>query len=216
MVYAGLALIAIAALAIFFSMNSASEKLPTAGDYVKLSMPATTEAGKVNIMIFMKFDCPHCYDLHADMPQIVNKYGSNLSITYVPIVWSSQPGQPGQSTKSIEAYIIADQMGKGSEMIDAMFNEAHAEIVNGKTVNGNLMVMEDVATMERVAASIGLGADFNAKLEGDDAKNAALENLKLMVRYNVQGTPTIIINGNLLVNPPSLKNMDTIISSLLS
>ena len=215
LIYAGLAVLLIAVLAVY-ALNSSStpnkpkEKLPTAGGYVELNKPTTYEPGKVKITEFMKFDCPFCYRLHKNLPQLLEKYGNNVTITYVPIVW------PGQSTKSIEAYIIAEQMGKGAEMQDALFNESNVEGLWDEGKENNVIMMESVPILERVAASIGLGSDFNTKLEGGDARKTALANLDLMSKYSVDGTPTIIINGNLKVNPPTAANLDTVINSLLS
>ncbi|NJD77538.1 MAG: hypothetical protein FIB08_10660 [Candidatus Methanoperedens sp.] len=211
--YAVFALLVIAALVVFISLNKApenpKEKLPTTGDFVKLDKPTTYEPGKVKIMEIMKFDCPHCYDLHKNMPQLLKKYGDKATITYVPIVW------PKQSTKSIEAYIIAEEMGKGEEMQDALF-ESQA-LYQAKSPNG-MDIMESVPAIEIVAARIGLGADFNAKLESGYARNASLENLKIMRGYNVEvvGTPLVIMNGNLKVNHNPVTNLDTVIGSLLS
>lgn len=204
LVYAGLAALVIAALVIFFTLGTSpeklQEKLPTAGEYVKLQQPGTYEHGKVKIMVFMKFDCPHCYELDKNMPQLLQKYGDKVQVTYVPIVW------PKQSTKSIEAYIIAERMGKGEEMRVALFR---AKFEKG------MDVMESALALEDVAAGIGLGADFNAKLESGDGKKGAQANLALMNKYGVQGTPTVVINGNLDVNP-AIANLDTVIGSLLS
>ncbi len=221
-VYAALALLVIAALVGFISLNKAPEKapekpiekLPAVGEFKKLDKPTTYEAGKVKIMEIMKFDCPHCYDLHKNMPQLLKKYGDNVTITYVPIVW------PKQSTKSIEAYIIAEEMGKGEEMQDALF-ESQA-LYQAKSQNG-MDIMESVPAIEIVAARVGLGADFNTKLESGYARNAALENLKIMREYDVDnpdpkigGTPQVIINGNLKVVHEPISNLDTVIGSLLS
>lgn len=203
LVYAGLAALVIAALVIYFSSTAPEkpqEKLPTAGEYVKILQSSTYEPGKVKIMVFMKFDCPHCYELDKNMPQLLQKYDDKVQVTYVPIVW------PKQSTKSIEAYIIAEQMGKGEEMRVALFR---AMFENG------MDVMESTLALEDVAASIGLEVDFNAKLKGGDGKNGAQANLGLMNKYGVQGTPMVVINGNLDVNP-AIANLDTVISSLLS
>lgn len=201
LIYLGLAVLIIAALAVYFSANheAPEEKLPAAGEYVKLNLPTTYEPGKVKIIEFLKFDCSHCYDLHKNLPQLLEKYGDNVSITYVPIVWQ------GQSTKSIEAYIIAEQMGKGEEMQDALFN---ALWVN------KMDVMESTIALENAAASIGLGPEFNKELEGNNARALALANLQNMTRYGVQGTPTVIINGNLQVTP-TVTNLDAVIGSLL-
>jgi protein-disulfide isomerase len=199
-IYLGLAVLFIAAVAIYFTSTPPQTPQNTTQD---IFQPAP---GKVKIVEFLKFNCPFCYNLHTNLPQILEKYGDNVTITYVPIVW---PGR--ESTKSIEAYIIADQMGKGKEMQDALFNEAAAEgLTQGKE---DLMVMDNVQTLEKVAASIGLGADFNAKLEGGDAKDAALSNLALMAKYNVDSTPTIFVNGKRIGS--TANDLDKSLSSLL-
>ncbi len=201
LVYIGLAVLVIAALMLLVVQEKPVEKLPTAGEYVKLNLNTSYEPGKVKIIEFLKFDCSHCYDLHKNMPQLLEKYGDNVTITYVPVVF------PGQSNKSIEAYIIAEYMGKGEEMRDALFK---AKFIEG------MDVMESTLALENVAASIGVEEDFNAQLEGNDARTEALAKLELMNKYGVQGTPTVIINGNILVNPPTIANLDTVIGSLLT
>lgn len=199
-VYVILAVLFIAAVAIYFTSTPPQTPQNTTQD---IFQPAP---GKVKIVEFLKFNCPFCYNLHTNLPQILEKYGDNVTITYVPIVW------PGESTKSIEAYIIADQMGKGKEMQDALFNEAAAEgLTQGKE---DLMVMDNVQTLEKVAASIGLGADFNKKLEGGDAKDAALSNLALMAKYNVDSTPTIFVNGKRIGS--TANDLDTSINATIS
>ncbi len=204
--YVVLSLVIIAALAIYFFNSGASnsgnnptdicQKLNlTSPGCRQLDKPAGNMSGKIEILEFLKFDCPHCIKLHNNLPQLLSRYGNKINITYIPIVF------PKQSTKSIEAYIIADQMGKGNEMQDALFNEAQAEISNGKVIGSNLMIMESVPALESVAASIGLGEDFNRELENGVAKDAAQKNLRLMNDYGIDGTPTLVINGNVVVTP---------------
>jgi len=50
------------------------------------------------------------------MPQLLKKYGDKVEIIYIPINFR------GQSTKSVEAYLIAEEMGKGDEMLNALFD----------------------------------------------------------------------------------------------
>ncbi|HLB72307.1 MAG: thioredoxin domain-containing protein [Candidatus Methanoperedens sp.] len=191
LIYVGLAVIVIAAFAYYFFSNPAPD---ISQDIFQ------PEPGKVKIAEFLKFDCSHCYDLHKEMPQLLEKYGDKVDIRYIPIVW------PGQSTRSIEAYIIAEQMGKGEEMRDALFQ---AKFVKG------MDIIESFAAIENAASSIGLGDDFKSKLENGDAGKEALSNLALMRKYNVQGTPTIIIDGYLHVEP-TIASIDSNISALLA
>jgi protein-disulfide isomerase len=191
--YVGLAVLFIAAVAIYFISNPSQKPQDTTSNIFQHA------PGKVKVVEFMKFDCIHCYNLHNEMPKILKKYGDKVNITYIPIVF------PGQSTRSVEAYIIAQQMGKGDEMQNALFT---AKFVNGTDI------MQSIPALENTAASIGLGTDFNSKLESGDAKQAAQANLALMAEYNIQDTPTIFVNGK--QTGPLATDLDTSINATLN
>ncbi len=193
-----LALLVILALGIYL-LNTGEKTPAIAGKYSKLNNPSTSEPGKVKIMEFLNFNCGHCYELKKSMPPLLQKYGNKVEITYIPINFSKQ------STKSVEAYIIAKQMGKGDEMYDALFTARFEK---------NMDIMESTIAIETVASGIGLGPDFNQKFESGAAAKEALDNLKLANDYHIDGTPTVIINGNLVVEP-AIENLDMVIGSIL-
>lgn len=174
--------------------------------------PSTYEPGKVKIIEFLKFNCGHCFSLNPQLPALKKKYGDNLSITYKPMLWRSMP-QDQAFRKSIEAYILAERMEKGEEMKDALFK---ALFVDKKDLSSELVLGD-------IAKSAGLGEDFSAALKRGDAKDEAEANIRLAESFQVDETPTIIINGNLKVTPAMTNedmdamagNLDTIVASLL-
>jgi len=208
MIYAGIALLVIIAAVAYISSDRPTDLLTDAysfesttpaqstGAYSSLDLNPS-EPGKVRIVEFMKFDCDHCYNLNKEMPQILKNYGDRVEIIYLPISFQ------GQSIKSIEAYLIAKEMGKGKEMRDALF-KARFE--------SNRDVMESMLVIKDVAASIGLGPDFNSKLENGYAEKAALKNNAYAGMYKIEGTPAVLINGK-EVNVPDI---NATISSTLS
>ncbi|HEY9205659.1 MAG TPA: DsbA family protein [Candidatus Methanoperedens sp.] len=218
-VYIGLALLVIVALGLYFSMNTApagtsQEKLPSAGKYVKLTDKTTTyEPGKVKMTEFLKFNCGHCYALNQQLPALKKKYGDKLVITYNPMLWRTVANDP-PFRKSIEAYILAERMGKGDEMKDALFN---AMFIDKKDITSEI-------TLSDIAASIGLGSEFSTALKNGDAKDEAEADIRLAESFQVDETPTVIINGNLKITPALTNedmgqmeaNLDTIIGSLLT
>lgn len=215
LIYAGLALLVIAALVIYSSSPAAEpppEKLPAAGKYVKLNKLSTYEPGKVKITEFLKFNCGHCYTLNPQLPALQKKYGDKLSITYKPMLWRTVVQDQGMR-KSIEAYILAERMEKGEEMKDALFK---ALFVDKKDLSSELVLGD-------IAKSVGLGEDFSAALKNGDAKDEAEANIRLAESFQVDETPTIIINGNLKVTPALTNedmtamagNIDAIVASLL-
>lgn len=216
MIYAGLAILIIAVLGFFILNNNSTPetpgKVPTEGKFIKLNKPSTYEPGKVKIVEFMKFGCGHCYALNQKMPELKKKYGDKLEVTYKPMLWRSLPADAG-SRKSIEAYILAERMGKGEEMKDALFN---AIFVDKKDLSSQFVLID-------IAESVGLGEDFAAALEKGDAKEEADMNIALAEGFEVGFTPTLIINGNLKIDPTLTNentnlmndNLDRVIGSLL-
>jgi thiol:disulfide interchange protein DsbA len=216
LVYAGLALLVIAALVLYFSSTAqekSQEKLPTAGKYVKINKPSTYEPGKIKITEFLKFNCGHCYALNPKITALKKKYGDNLSITYKPMLWRSVP-QDQAFRKSIEAYILAERMNKSEEMKDALFK---AMFVDNKDLSSEIVLGD-------IARSVGLGEDFITALKTGEAKDEAEANIRLAESFQVDETPTIIINGNLKVTPAMTNedmtamasNIDAIVVSLQS
>ena len=192
-----LALLVISGLAIYF-LNSGEKNAEQPSDnFEKLN--TTVEPGKVNIIEFLNFGCTHCNDLRKDMPRLLQKYGDKVEITYIPINF------PKQSTKSVEAYLIAEQMGKGDEMLNALFDAQF---------NKGMDILESTIAIETAADSIGLGADFNQKLESGAMKNAANYNLRLANDYKIDGTPSVYINGE-FQGDYSIINLDKVVGSLL-
>lgn len=217
LIYAGAAVLIIAALAVYIYTSPAPvkppEKLPSAGKYLQIDKPTTYEAGKVKMTEFLKFNCGHCYSLNQQLPAIKKKYGENLTITYKPMLWLSVPADL-TFRKSIEAYILAERMGKGEEMKDALFN---AEFVDKKDLSSEIVLGD-------IARSVGLGDEFATALKNGDAKTEADADIRLAETFQVDETPTIILNGNLKLNPSltnedmtqMTQNLDTVIGSLLS
>jgi predicted DsbA family dithiol-disulfide isomerase len=228
-VYVGLAVLIIAALAVYtYSTSNTTEsssgnlkgKVPTAGKFGTMNKPSTYELGKVKITEFLKFNCGHCYALNQKIPDLKNKYGDRLEITYKPMLWKGVKGDPAFK-KSIEAYILANRTGKGEEMKDALFK---AMFVENRDITSELQLGD-------IGKSVGLGDEFNTALKNGDATDEADANIKLAESLPVDETPTIIINGNIKVTSSMTddvnknandnfiifyNNLDTIINSSLN
>lgn len=180
--------------------------------YIRLNRPSTYEPGKVKITEFLKFNCGHCNVFNPQLHNLKQKYGDQLEITYRPMLWRTLP-QDQYFRKSIEAYIIAERMGKGAEMKDALFA---ALFVDRKDLTSEIVLGD-------IARSVGLGDDFITALKEGDAEDEAEENIRLAESFQVDETPTVIINGNLKVTPAMTDgdinqmtdNLNTIIGSLL-
>lgn len=140
------------------------------GKYTLLSGNPGSYQGKVVATEFLSFYCDHCYGLEKRMPAILEKYGERLQVMYKPIVWS------GQSTTSVEAHIIAEQLGTEKEMREALFN---AQFKEGKDIS-------DINELKRIAAGIGIGEEVYLNEYG--TLNDAIQNIEHFIEevYNLK------------------------------
>ncbi|NOZ82512.1 MAG: thioredoxin domain-containing protein, partial [Euryarchaeota archaeon] len=131
-----------------------------------------------------------------------------LRFVYKPIVWGEQ------SIKTAEAYILAERYGLGEEFADALFS---AKFEQGRNIS-------DLGVIIQVGRSVGLGDEWAEALEAGEAKEEAESNIQLAAEYRVRETPTLIVNGRIVVSPhptgddvaKMAQNLDRIIQELLS
>jgi len=183
-----MALISFALLPLLFSCK-ASEPEPTVikGIHTVLEGKQFEYDGKtVEIMEFLSFSCHTCYDFEKSIPVIKGNFPKKITWKFVPVYW----GRNG-SSKPGEAYLLAEEAGKGEEMKKALFN---AKMVQKKNI-------ADLDVLESIGNEIGLGPDFGSRLRAGDKAGAMQENLKMAAAYKIEETPTLIIAGNVMTNP---------------
>ncbi len=166
------------------------------------------KAEKVVVVEFLSFYCGNCYQFNRYKHALEEKYGDRLRFVYKPIVWGEQ------SIKTAEAYILAERYGLGEEFADALFA---AKFEEGRNIS-------DLSVIIQVGRSVGLGDDWVKALEAGEARKEAESNRQLAAEVGVRETPTLVVNGRILVSPHPTgddvarmaQNLDRIIQELLS
>ncbi|MBI4698228.1 MAG: thioredoxin domain-containing protein [Nitrospirae bacterium] len=148
---------------------------------------------KVEVLEFLSFTCAHCFDFERSIPVIKGNFPKRINWKIVPVYWGQGSSKPG------EAYLLAEEAGKGEQMKKALFD---AHFLENKDTG-------DIGILEELGAKSGLGFDFSRRLRAGDKSKDINEALTLMKTYGVDETPTLIIAGNLKVAPGMLDhNMD--------
>ncbi len=75
------------------------------------------EPGKINIVEFSDFQCPHCRRLHPTLKQVVAEYGDRVHFKRLNM---PLPGH-SRAIPAARAYFCAGSQGKGDEMADLLF-----------------------------------------------------------------------------------------------
>jgi thiol:disulfide interchange protein DsbA len=179
------------ALVIFFTCAAYAESKPmVVGVYKEVpGKKFKFDGKKVEIIEFLSFYCGHCYKFEKSIPVIKGNFPKKIIWKTIPVYWGKGSPKPG------EAYMLAEQAGKGELMKKEIF---HAIFVEGKNIGS-------IEVLETIGMEIGLGFDFSLKLRSGEMSKKAEEAMKTMKMYGVDETPTIIIAGNLKVAPGMLK-----------
>ena len=159
---------------------------------------------KVEVIEFFSFYCSHCYEFEKSIPVIKGNFPKKIQWKSVPVYWGKGSSKPS------EAYFLAEDEGKGEQMKKALFDALFIEKRD----------ISDISVLESIGAKLELGFDFSRRLRAGEKEKEANAALIMMEAYSVEGTPALIIAGNIkVVSGPThdaLKdNTITILNSIL-
>lgn len=165
--------------------------------------PSTHKPGKVKLIEFADFYCPHCHHFDGEgLPLLEKEFGRKLETTMVGF-----PVIRGKLPTPFDMYEQAKLMGKGNEMKKVLFRTIHQDKVTG---------VLDRSIREVLIKEVGL--DPKAFEEGmASGKPAQLfeEGRKWGERIKLQQTPTILLDGNIKVEKIDPENLKLVIQSIL-
>ena len=155
------------------------------------------ENAKVTIVEFSDFQCPFCTRAASVVHQIREKYGDK-----VRLVFRQYPlPMHGEARLAAQAALAAHQQGKFWEYHDLLFQNQRAL---------------ERASLEQYAKQANLDVDRLKKGLDDPALKAAVDaDVKLGEEVNVNGTPTVFINGKRVPNPTEFEPVAKLIDAAL-
>jgi thiol:disulfide interchange protein DsbA len=166
---------------------------------------STHTPGKVKLIEFADFYCPHCHHFdETGLPLLVKEFGSKLDITMVGF-----PVIRGKLPTAFDMYEQAKLMGKGNEMRTVLFRTIHKDKIDGvldRSIRGALI--KEVG-LDPKAFEEGMASGKPAKAVEDGRRWGE--------RIKVSSTPSVLLDGNIKVDGMNMnpENVITIIRSIL-
>jgi len=158
-----------------------------------------SSAAPVQLIEFADFECPYCGELHKTLKLLRGRYAEQISLTYMhlPI--------PGHrfAVPSARAAECAGEQGRFEAMHDQLF-EAQDQL--------GLRPWDDYA----VAAGVPDLPTFSACIRRTGPLLRVDAGKALAAKLDIQGTPTLIINGWKLGRPPNEQELDTMVQRVLA
>lgn len=179
-----------------------ADKAELKGKYELLNEPSTHVKGKVKLVEFADFYCPHCHHFEeAGLPVLKKEFGDRLEATMVgfPVFRQMLP-------TPFEMYEQAKMMGKGEEMKKVLFRTIHTDKVKFLDKSLRAVLIKEVG-LDPVA--------FEQGLESGKPIKALEEGKRWGERINLQQTPTLLLDGNIKVTDINPENVKLVIQSIL-
>ena len=179
----------------------AAEQLP--GDYQVIKGERSLHTpGKVLLLEFADFYCPHCHLFEkVVISQLKKEFGERLEVRLVGF-----PVIRGKLPTAFEMYEQARTMGKGSEMKEVLFRTIHKEKIH----------VLDRGLRSLLLREVGLdGKVFEDGLASGEPYKALEKSRAWGERIKVKHTPTVVLDGNLLVSNLNIDNLRTLINGIL-
>ena len=195
---------AIGLLIMPFSAAAAKPELKGNFEILK-DEPSTHKPGKVKIIEFADFYCPHCHHFEETGVTLLRKeFGDKVEITMVGF-----PVIPGKLPTPFDMYEQAKLMGKGDEMKAVLFRTIHKEKLDG---------VLDRSIRSLLIKEVGLDVNaFEAGLESGKPAKLFEEGRRWGERIKVSSTPSLLLDGNIKVDGVNMtpENVITIVRSIL-
>jgi protein-disulfide isomerase len=156
-------------------------------------------AAPVQLIEFADFECPYCASFHKDAKLLRARYPTQVALTFVHFPLAMHRfAEPAARVAE-----CADDQGRFEAMYDLLFEQQDKLGLKPWRDFAREAGVPDTAAFETCVNST---APIPRVSEGKALGNA----------LNVQGTPTVVINGWKLARPPTLEELDHMVKAILA
>jgi thiol:disulfide interchange protein DsbA len=163
------------------------QKIEEGFDYRILPIPQPVETkGKVEVIEFFWYGCPHCYDLEPELMGWVKRQPKDVVFKRVPVAFRDDFMPHSQLFYTLEA------LGKGDALHEKVMYAMHKE-------NKRLLTESEIADW---AASQGIDRNtFLATYRSFAVTSKARAARQLADAYRIDGVPTMVMQGKYVTSP---------------
>lgn len=165
-----------------WAQGSAPTGLREGKDYLALRTPAPTDvpAGKVEVLEFFSYNCPHCAALEPSLEAWSKKLPADAVLRRVPVPFI------GDAEVKQRLYYTLEAMGKLGELHGKVFDAIHRQRINlsGEKATLDWLAKQgvDTAKYREIAKSFSIAGKLRRATQLTDA-------------YRVEGVPAFGVGG---------------------
>jgi len=166
-------------------------------DYIQLKKPAPVDApaGKVEVLEFFSYNCPHCAEFEPRLEAWLKKLPANASFRRVPVPFVGNDVESKQ-----RLYYTLEAMGKVDEFQDKIFVAIHKQ---------RQPIMGDAAILDWASKQPGLdGQKFAEMYKSFTVSGKIKRATQLTNDYQVGGVPALGVAGRYYVDGELARSLD--------
>jgi len=181
----------ILSLATLFFCAAAAAQKPTEGvEYLSLNPPQSTDApGKVEVVEFFWYRCPHCYTLEPYLASWVKKLPQDTRFRRFPAVFNEEWALDARIFYALEA------LGQLERLHGALFDAIHKQ--GGASLKGQTYAKWVAAWLAKQGVDT---AKYEATLRSFSVDSKVKRAMQTSQAYKLDGVPAIAINGRYMVS----------------
>lgn len=173
----------------------ASPAAPVAGkDYTVLpaQQPLDVPAGKIEVIEFMWYGCPHCNEFDPYLEAWIKKQGPDVVFKRVPVAFRDD------FIPHSRMYYALDALGLADKLTPVVFHEIH--------VNKNYLLTPD--DQAKFLATQGVDPKKYMEAYNSFSTQSALQRDKaLLDAYKIEGVPTLAVQGKYETGPAATNSL---------
>jgi thiol:disulfide interchange protein DsbA len=176
-------LLAAAALAFAFALPAAAQQQP---GVMEINPPLATDAkGKIEVVEFFWYECPHCYALEPYLERWIKKLPADVEFRRVPATFNERWNISARVYYALEAMGLIDKLHR--PLLDAIHKD-------------RLRITDEA---QLTAWLQGKGVDvakFSATLKSFAVEGRLKRAQSLVQGSKIDGVPALLVNGQYLVS----------------
>ena len=158
-------------------------------NYTTLSTPIPQQqAGKVEVLEFFGYFCPHCAHLEPVLSKHVKTFKDDTYLRTEHVVWGDEMKPLARLAAAVDMAVADTKDIANSHIFDAMVNQK--------------VKLQDHETLKKWLAEQTAfdGKKVLAAYESPESQTRADKMAELTNTYKIDGTPTVIVGGKYKVN----------------
>jgi protein dithiol oxidoreductase (disulfide-forming) len=180
---------------IYIALPAIAQDAKREADYREIPQQPVETGDRIEVIDFFFYGCQYCNELLPRLERWRKNKPADVVYRHVPVV------RHDSWVPLAKTYFTLEAMGEVERLHTAVFHSYHVED----------LYMSQEKVISEWAAKHGLDRDkFMAIYRSDETRQKVERARKLTADYDIQGTPSLVVDGKYLTDGSSAKTIETL------